>query len=244
VLEKELNIGQEVQQSILPKVFVEPQWINIDAHCIPARQVGGDFYDQQLIEIEGHPKIAITIADTSGKGVFACLYSLGLRTLFRATLQMCGRLQDSLILANRLFCLDTQASSAFVTAFIALYDPKTYVLDYTSCGHLPAVLMRRGQLTELKTQGMAIGVIDPIQIEVKTLSLEQDDKIVLYSDGVIDALNKEGMQFGKDRFFRLLQEHANLTPKELIQKILSEVKSFAGAVEAFDDITLVVFKRP
>jgi len=244
VLEKELNLGQEVQQSILPATFIDPSLLVIDARCIPARQVGGDFYDIQQTTIANHLKIAIIIADTSGKGVFACLYSLGLRTLLRACLEAYDTIEEGILKANRLFCLDTAATSAFVTAFLGFYDPHTHELSYTCCGHLPAILLREGEVTELTTQGMALGVMDNMAVEVKTIQLEKDDRVFLYSDGITDATDSTGKLFEKESLLDILKKMTFEDPRTINQMVLTSVQEFSNGVEPFDDITLVTFKRP
>lgn len=240
-LAKELLIGREIQKTILPWTLPEIHGLDLAAGFISAKEVGGDFYD--LLYKEEHNKLAFAIADTSGKGVSACLYSLSLRGMLRSYEALYDNVETIIQKSNDLFYLDTSETGMFVTAWLGMFDVKSRQLQYSSCGHLPAILFRStGEIIELTTTGIAFGVIPMEQIISSTVELYSGDFLVLYTDGIIEAHNKVGNLFGKRRMIEILQKTKGLPSKEIISTLFNAVDEFVGDFPRHDDSTIFVLR--
>lgn len=235
---KELEIGKGIQQSFLPDSTPEIVGIDLAALNLPALEVGGDFYDFIPISKD---KWGLAIADVSGKGVPAALFMALSRTLIRASAVRNPTSVDAIKQANRLIC-ENSKTGMFVTLFYAIVDSKEMTLTYVNAGHNPPVLFRgaHADLTLLKAKGIALGVIEEVDLEEVTIGVKSGDILVLYTDGVTEAINADGEEFGQERLITLIKEEPDLSPNEIIEKIKREVLAFCGAEPQFDDITLMV----
>ncbi len=239
-LEKELEIAKGIQQSFLPEKEPEIPGIDIAASNLPAKEVGGDFYDFIPIAMD---KWGLTIADVSGKGVPAALFMALSRTLVRASTTGNPNIRDGIEKANDLICSDAK-SGMFVTLFYAILDAKKKTLKYVNAGHNPPMLLRQpsGGILLLKADGIALGVMGGIQLEEAQVELEKGDIITLFTDGVTEAINEEEEQFGQQRLREIIEANKNLPAKEIIQKIQQAVDAFSGSQPQFDDLTLMIIK--
>lgn len=236
--EKELLIGEEVQASILPKKLPEFPGVEMGARFISAKEVGGDFYD-----FLPNGELMLSIADTSGKGISACLYSLSVRSMLRSYGEIHEKLDDIIRETNNLFCRDTGDTGVFVTAFIAFFNPESKRFHYSNCGHFPAILLRdNGTIETLTTSGMALGVVPFDSVATNTIQLQPGDTLVLYTDGVVEAHNEEMEMFGEERLFDSLKEHQSLPPQQIVDTLIEEVALFAEGAPQHDDLTLVILK--
>ncbi len=236
ILEKELKIGREIQESLFPKVLPDFPGIDVATGVLFSKEVGGDFYD--FLSSKG--KLLLTIADVSGKGVGACLYSLGVRSLLRSSFSSQLTLEKTIDLTNRLFCEDTLDTGSFITAWIGSYNPTTRLLEYSSCGHPPALLLRGGIVIELSTLGLALGIDPHATLVTDTVSLLPGDIVLLYTDGVLEAHNPKGEMYGKERFLAAIKNGHNFPPQALIEHLLSEISTFSQDQSLYDDITLMI----
>ncbi|MCB1107642.1 MAG: SpoIIE family protein phosphatase [Chlamydiia bacterium] len=236
--EKELLIGEEVQLSILPKKLPTFPGVEMGARFIAAKEVGGDFYD-----FLSDGKLMISIADTSGKGISACLYSLSVRSMLRSYGELHQDLATILLKTNNLFCHDTGDSGVFVTAFVAFIDPKSRVFHYSNCGHFPALLQKKdGTIEKLTTSGMALGVVPFETVETKQKQLHPGDMLLLFTDGVVEAHNDAMEMFGEERLITSFGNKKGLSPKHIVDEIIEEVALFAEGCPQHDDLTLLVIK--
>lgn len=234
--QKELSIAREIQYSLFPKVIPTFPSIILAALYLPAKVVSGDFYDIFPVA----DRLMIVVADASGKGVSASLYSLGVRSYLRSASTEFDTLEEIVSSANQLFCLDTQESGSFVTAWIALYDKHSKHLQYTSCGHNPIYLRHvNGDIEELSTEGMALGVSSSEKITVKEKKLHVGDSMLLYTDGLVEAQNPETEFFGKERVFEHINFPELLPPQDFLDKLLADLNAFTQGADQFDDITMV-----
>jgi serine phosphatase RsbU (regulator of sigma subunit) len=243
VLENELNLGQSVQKTLQIESHPHFAQLEIETYFQPARHVGGDFFDFVEIEKNGKKYLVIIIADTSGKGVFACLYALGLRSLLRASLVNASSIEEAIKSANKLFYRDTKSQSVFVTAFFAWVDLESYDLFYTSCGHLPMLFCENSQIIELNTKGMALGVLETIILEVKRIKMDKDAFFILYSDGIIDCMNMQEERLGKVRFLELIQVATTNSLATIKDNLIDGYKNFRGKQDPYDDETIILFGR-
>ena len=240
VLARELDIGHSVQKELLPKHIDAFLGMKVGGALIPAKQVGGDFYDLFPLDEE---RLFLTVADGSDKGVSACLYALIVRTLFRSFAMTEHDLKNIALMTNRLFCKDTGDTGNFVTAWMGIFHTKTKELTYTCLGHPPGLAIRsNGQLDELSTKGIALGVDEKMEVEVKSEKFGLEDSLFLYTDGILEAHNKKGELFEKSRLHAFLKEHHALFPQELINQLFESVDQFAQGIEQHDDLTALSLK--
>ena len=239
-LERELHVAREIQASFLPEKCPQlPGW-KLDIYWRSAYQVGGDFYDLFLLP-DG--RLGLVIADVADKGVPAALFMALSRTLLRVVAQDVLSPARVLERANDLIISHTR-SDLFVTVFYAILDPGTGTLTYANAGHNPPLLVRRDQDVELlRTGGIVLGIVSPIHLEEKSVCLELGDVLVLYTDGVTDAIDVDENEFGTARVVEIVRRTWSQGPTDIIASIIKEVQSFAGNVPQFDDLTLVAIKR-
>ncbi len=236
--EKELLIGEEVQRSILPKKLPNFPGVEMAARFIAAKEVGGDFYDFLVGDL-----LMLSIADTSGKGISACLYSLSVRSMLRSYGKIHQELDVILKETNNLFCLDTGDTGVFVTAFVGYFDPKTKVFNYSNCGHFPALqLKKNGELHKLSTKGMALGVVPFDHVATDKAQLETGDLLILFTDGIVEAHNDKMELFGERRLIESLQMKKDWEPQKIVDEIIKEVALFAEGSPQFDDLSLIVIR--
>ncbi|MCF7806254.1 MAG: PP2C family protein-serine/threonine phosphatase [Simkaniaceae bacterium] len=241
VLAKELELGQQVQHSLLPTQFERSQSLEIAGKFISAKQVGGDCYD--FIAQDDRCRDLIFIADTAGKGVMACLYALNLRSLIRAYSDSRASLQEIVLNTNRMFYKDTEENGVFVTSWLAIFDREQGLLHYTSAGHPPAILKRAsGEIELLSTKGIAFGAIEANEIEIKEIYLNSGDLLILYTDGVIESRNKNEKLYGIEQLVSTVQQISLIQPKDIAEQIYQSCIAFSEGEEQADDIALLVIK--
>jgi sigma-B regulation protein RsbU (phosphoserine phosphatase) len=234
----EMEIAGGIQRSFLPESPPKIEGVELAALNSPAKEVGGDFYDFIPIPTD---KWGLVIADVSGKGVPAALFMALSRTLVRANVTGNHTASEAIRGANDLIAEDDR-SSMFVTLFYGVLDPRGRTLTYVNAGHNPPLMLRRDNIIMLEAKGIALGVMPNIELEEKEISLRDGDIVVLYTDGVTEAINNREEQFGQERLIRLIEEGCNLPAQELIKRIQQEITAFSQGQPQFDDITLMVLK--
>jgi serine phosphatase RsbU (regulator of sigma subunit) len=238
-IERELQVAREVQASLLPRHTPQVEGWEFAAFWQPAREVAGDFYDF----IPG-ARLGLVIADVSDKGMPAALFMALSRSIVRASMAQALSPADGITQANRLICADA-TNGMFITLFYAQLDPATGELAYVNAGHNPPLLLRAEshELMELRRTGMVLGVDEATRYHQRTMQLQAGDLILLYTDGVTDALDAQGQEFGLERLRRIMLDHCNASAAELAATLDGDVTEFSGAAARFDDITVVVAKR-
>ena len=244
-IESELQIAHEIQMSILPKIFPPfPDNVEFDIHATlsTAREVGGDFYDFFLID-DDH--LYFTIGDVSGKGVPAALFMAVTKTLIKATAASGATPEQILAKVNNDLCADND-SCMFVTIFLGILNIRTGELAYSNGGHNPPyILYRDGRIEALASGGgMALGVMEGIAYRSNRLALGPEDAILLYTDGITEAVDSGGDLFSERRL-RAYLERACSPPvgvEEIVQGVVDEVQRFSVGVPQFDDITVLIVK--
>ena len=238
---RELEIAKEIQDNFLPETTPDIPGIDIAAVTIPAMEIGGDFYDFIPVQDDRH---GFVIADVSGKGVSAALFMALSRTLIRASGQENPDPSVAIQQANRLI-YDDGRSSMFVTVFYGVLDAQTMTFEYVNAGHNPPLLVR-GDPPEIRTLGegrcIALGVIPEVNISCAERVLEPGDLIVMYTDGVTEAFNPQDEEFGEERLRDYLQKHRNYPVREIIDRLIDEIRKFCGSAPQSDDITLVILR--
>lgn len=238
-LETELKIGQEIQKNLLPAHRVEFPGLEIGAGFQAAQEVAGDFYD--LFSAEG--KLLVAVGDASGKGISACLYSLGVRSLLRSFyLSHPNNLFEVLKATNAVFCKDTEENQHFVTAWVGIFDPVSKLLEFGSAGHPAAFLKRGDKIEELSTWGIALGALDSESTETQVIQLVSGDILLLYSDGITEAHNSQGEMFGKERVLDFLKTHTAGAIQAIADDLFYEVALFGEGAPQYDDLTLLILR--
>jgi serine phosphatase RsbU (regulator of sigma subunit)/putative methionine-R-sulfoxide reductase with GAF domain len=238
-MEQELAVARVIQRSLLPLVPPQPPGWAIEATWQAARQVGGDFYD--FISLPDN-RVAIVIADVSDKGVPAALFMVLARSLVRASVLSHHAPAEALKRANRLLLQDNRAEM-FVTVFCGVIDLATGEMRYASAGHNPPLLCRADEVMELEARGILLGIMKEVRLEEKTIQLEPGDTLVLYTDGVTEAIDEQEEQFGEERLEQVLCRHNGEPLGELSRALLAEIATFTAGRPPFDDLTLVLVRR-
>ncbi len=247
-LEEELRIARDIQMSLLPQGPLRMPGLQMTAHCSPAREVGGDYYDFFAIDDR---RVGILIADVSGKGTSAALYMAELKGLMLSLTQIHTSPRELMVAANRIIADNLDARS-FITMTYAVLDMSTRTMTYARAGHTPLIhltgrgLGRRARI--LIPDGMVLGLkFDRGEkfaacLEEVTLPLTSGDLFVLFTDGISEAMNADEDLFGENRLSTLIEDHAELPFDELRERILREVRDFTGELGPHDDMTLILLK--
>jgi sigma-B regulation protein RsbU (phosphoserine phosphatase) len=238
--EYEMETARGIQQSFLPESPPKIAGFELAALNIPARQVGGDFYDFIPISAD---RTGIVIADVSGKGVPAALFMALSRALVRANVHETISTADAIEKANHLIAEEAKFGM-FVTLFYAVLDSTRNMLQYVNAGHNPPIMLKRGssEVTLLKAKGIALGAMEDVKLEQKEVELATNDVVLLYTDGITEAVNDKGEQFGTDRLENVIANNTDLSTQQLINLIKEEVNEFARGQQQYDDFTLVALK--
>ena len=241
VLESELDVARRMQASILPTEFPREDSFEIHANMEPAQAVGGDFYDVQDLP-DG--SVGMAIADVSGKGVPAGLFMMSSRTLLKGAAIGSSDPATVLNTVNGVLS-DDNAEMMFVTVLYAVFDPETRTYTYASGGHdSPLVVHADGTATLLPhTGGVALGVMPGIEYQTHSVTLKEGDTVLLYTDGVTEAQNSDGVQFGLERLREIFRERAPEGPETATSEVFSAVREFAGDAPQFDDITCLALSQ-
>jgi phosphoserine phosphatase RsbU/P len=239
-MERELQVARGVQASLLPRETPDIAGWQFAAHWQPAREVAGDFYD--FIPLD-RGQLGLVIADVSDKGMAAALFMALTRSIVRASVGNVSSPAEGIAHANRLICADS-TGGMFVTLFYACLKPATGDLTYVNAGHNPPFLYRAGsgQISLLNRTGMALGAVEDTPFEQRTLHLEPNDLIVLYTDGVTDATNTHLQAFDMDRLQQVILDNRHAPAGEIVATLQQAVSDFAGATAPFDDMAVVVIK--
>ena len=244
-LKKDLTTARDIQQYILPQVFPpfpeDTGLLDIYASMVAAKDIGGDFYDFFRIDAD---RIALVIADVCGKGIPAALFMAVSRTIIRSKGTQCDNAAECITETNRLLAAYS-VDCMFVTAFYAIYNIKTGQLNYCNAGHNPPYLIKAdGKTEELPMPtDVIVGAFDEIKYEECTMQMDHGDTLVMFTDGVPEAMNPDLEEFGSDRLCNILSGMADKCCKEIIETIKASIDNFAAGAEQSDDITMLVLKR-
>jgi sigma-B regulation protein RsbU (phosphoserine phosphatase) len=250
-LEEELRIARQIQMSLLPRGNLDIPGLGITALCVPAREVGGDYYDFFPL---GPGRLGVLIADVAGKGTSAALYMAELKGLIMALSQTYQSPRQLLIEANRILS-DNLDTRSFITMTYAVIDLVSGVMTYSRAGHTPLIYMagpssgREPAAQVLIPSGMVLGLrIDGATekfnelLEEKEIHLQRGDVMVFYTDGITEAMNADSDLFGDSRLSRIVEEHGHLDADELRERILREIETFVGGADQHDDMTMILIK--
>lgn len=245
IYDKELKIGQQIQRGLFPTQIPTYHGIEIAQRYLPAKEVGGDFYDIFVRKIDQCEQLTLVIADASGKGVQACFYSLGVRSNLRVFAREYEDVGVIMKEVNSLFYQDSGDTGMFVTLLLGVYDPKSRELSLSSCGHNPPILRRSNGQIEILPQReavMALGVKKNIDTVSERIKLNQGDVVVFYTDGITETHDENNMLFGEERLENIIREKGGADVNEIAEELITEVRKFQGKTPQHDDITLLLMK--
>lgn len=240
---RELSMAAAIQSGLLPDDLPAlPGW-QFAAALHPARETAGDFYDCIALP-EG--RLAIVVADVVDKGLGAALYMALGRTLIRTYASDYPTQPAQVVAATNHRLVTDTPGNLFITGFYGVLDPATGHLDYCNAGHNPPYLLRAGSehlLVPLPPTGMLLGVSAEGLWEQATVQLAPGDRLVLYTDGVIEAQNQAGVFFGEERLLPILRSMGNLAAQAMLDALMQALDAFVGAAPRYDDITIMVVVR-
>lgn len=243
-IDKELDVAKNIQSSIIPhsfKPFPGNDNFEVIGTMLPARRIGGDFFDFFAL---GKSNLGFSIADVSGKGVPAALFMTMSRGLIRALSQKTNTPDECLRQLNELLSLEND-SSMFVTGFYGILNVETGEISYSNAGHNPPyIISEDGSLRQIgRGEGIALGVTTEIDLYRNHESkLNKNDTLLLYTDGVTEAMNMQKELFGEERLEEYLKKNATSSLSNLINNLVNEIEIFSGGAEQTDDITLLAIR--
>ncbi|MFQ5706119.1 MAG: SpoIIE family protein phosphatase [bacterium] len=238
----EFNVARDMQAQMLPDTYPEVAGIQISAKSIPAKEVGGDFYD--FLNLDGG-KFGVVIGDVSGHGVSAAMVMTAAMSAVRFAAEEKQKTDQVLKLANDRLNKDIQ-SNMFVALFYGIFDPKSRRLYYTNAGQTLPIVWRQGQVSFLpqaqKSDRFPLGIVKSSIYEQLCFKLQSGDLLVFYTDGIVDAMNGSYEAYGFDRLFASVKQHAQLTPTVMVEKLVGDMHRYSGRNNSHDDVTLVIVK--
>lgn len=238
-LEEELDLAREIQRNLLPQSIPVHKNFEIAAINITSQQVGGDYYDIIKLDNENY---CIAIADVSGKGVPASLLMANLQAFLQVICRQNIPIADATGLLNNLISENT-ADGKFITFFWGMLNDEQRTLTYVNAGHNPPLLIRNGSIIKLEAGGIILGVMKTLMpYNSEIIQLQKDDVLVLFTDGISEAMNKKGEEFSDSFLESICLKSAGYSADIILNEIKCEVKRFAEGTTQSDDITLVVLK--
>ena len=239
-LRRELGVAAKMQESILPTDFPDDPRYDLHAWMTPAQEVGGDFYDFFKLE---NDRLAMVVADVSGKGVPAALFMMVSRTLVKGT--AIGNPDPAKCMAevNDLLA-ESNEESMFVTVFYTAFNPANGLVEYANGGHnLPFVVKASGEVKQVESEsGLVLGVVPEFEFPGGRIELEPGDTFFLYTDGVTEAMNEAGEEFGESALAKVLGECVGASAEDVRRHVVKAVKAHAGDAPQSDDITCLALK--
>lgn len=231
----ELDISTKIQAANLPTKAIENNDFIVDGYSQPANEVGGDFFDYYMIDDEN---LAIVIGDASGKGVPAALVSMITQVNTKGLLKQAQKPEKVLYLLNNQLC-ENNTESMFLTLWLGIYNRKTKKLTYSNAGHNPPLIKENGKFKYMNIEsGIVLGVMEDFEYISEEICLTNE--LILYTDGITDANNKDNEMYGEDRLLDFFNEFkSNENP---IKQLLDDIHSFTNDAEQYDDMTLLDLK--
>ncbi len=236
---QELEIAKQVQARLFPQIQPQLKTVDYAGICVQARQVGGDYFDFLNL---GPQRLALIIGDVSGKGIAAALLMANLQASLRSQSSLAFDQPEALLRSvNRLF-YDNTSDGAYASLLFAEYDDATRRLRYVNCGHLSGLLLRaEGNVERLESTSTLLGLFKEWDCSVREQELFPGDVLAFYTDGVTEARNGQGEEFGEQFLIEALRQHRELSCQALLAEIVDGVRRFSPQ-EQHDDITAIVAK--
>ncbi len=243
-INREIEIAREVQERLFPQSIPAIPGLTLAGACRPAQGVGGDYYD--VIELE-NGRLGLAIGDVSGKGISAALLMASLRACLR-TMTRVSQMDLARLMQNmNQLVYESSAINRYATFFFAIYDPQARQLQYVNAGHNPPVLLRASanagiQHIRLETGGPVVGLLPGIPYEQESLALEAGDLLLLYTDGISEAMTASDEEWGEERMIRAAEAARDESAERILRAIFEAADQFTAKAPQHDDMTLLVMK--
>lgn len=238
-LEEEYRMAKEIQLNILPKELPKIDGYDIYATNISARAVGGDYYD--FIKLSDK-RIVLCLGDITGKGLAAAMLMANLQATLRGQALTEQSIKDKIKNSNKLLYNST-SKNRFATLFYSELDFINHTISYCNAGHDAPINIKNSNLTRIENGGLLLGCFDFAEYEEETKSFEIGEIIVVFSDGITEAMNEFEEEYGEEKLIDIIKSNLKLSSKEISDIIINEVKSYSSKVEQSDDITIMIIKR-
>lgn len=239
-LREEMRLAYEIQVNLLPHSSPEYEGYQISGKSIPAKDVGGDYFDFMPMENEN---MAFCLGDISGKGIPAALLMANLQATLRGQSILNYSSKNCITFANKLLYRNTDPNK-YATLFYGILDHKNNTINYCNAGHNnPILISNDKKVTRLDVGGVVVGVMPEYPFEEASIQLNPGDLLVIFSDGITEAMNEFEEEFEEERLIKLLLEIQDRSPDNIIESILKSIGDFTGPVEPMDDKTIVVIKK-
>ena len=242
IAQSEIKIAQRIQASLSPSAPIKSEHFEVAGFCLPADQVGGDYFDY-FFRNEDH--LDMIIADVSGHSIGPALFMVETRSAIRTQANGLGTPAETLSILNNFLFEDLDKADYFITLFYLQYDITNHQLSFANAGHPPPLLFSpfQDECRQLDAEGLILGIHKKVIFEEKTTMLYKGDLILLYTDGITEAENANGEFFGIERVSDIFIQHSQQTPQKIIDALLEQLKLFRQSESFNDDITLMVFKH-
>jgi len=238
--EQELAIAKEVQFRLFPQHKPDLPMLDYAGVCVQARAVGGDYYD--FLELSDNC-VALVVGDISGKGIAAALLMANLQANLRSQHLFAGEHSDQLLNSVNQTLFQNSEAASYATLFFAQFDRDSERLQYANCGHVPAILLRSdGNVERMSPTCTVLGLFEEWNCVIAETNLGEGDVLALYTDGVTEAVNEAGEDFGESGLINALRRNISAPAEELAKTVIRDAVRFSGSVQQ-DDITLIVAKR-
>jgi serine phosphatase RsbU (regulator of sigma subunit) len=241
ILEEDLKIAVDLQRKLIPSNFVNTEFFDSYGFYKPAYQIGGDYIDI----IESSENFIFAVGDVAGKGVSAALVTMIVKSVLNSTDIKVKNFQSSIERLNNFiynWFYDQESTMTFITLLTTIFIPKKKLLYYINAGHVPGIIVSSdGNVRELKSTSTPVGLFEKLKPKIGTISIKKGDIMVLYTDGLIEQIDKRGREFGIKRLTSVITSHLNESPEEIIRHITEEFEKFSDS-EANDDIAILVAK--
>tara|TARA_R100001143_G_scaffold58746_1_gene56829 strand:+ start:40396 stop:43005 length:2610 start_codon:yes stop_codon:yes gene_type:complete len=244
-IKQELQIARKVQQSFLPLKTPNVPGLDVFAICKPAFETGGDYYD--FIELDDK-KLAITIGDVSGKGIQAAFYMTFTKGVLYALCNDYTSSVEVMCRTNKMFRKNA-AKGTFISLIFGIFDEEKSIFRFSRAGHNPLLYFNKKEkkLHIYQPEGIAIGMADMDQfsshISEQSVKMEEGDILIFYTDGMVEAVNREHELFGEDRLYALIKKYHDLPSQQMVEKIEEHLAEFVNGTDQYDDMTIIVVKK-
>jgi sigma-B regulation protein RsbU (phosphoserine phosphatase) len=243
-MQKSLDFAMEVQQNLLPRNAPRIEGLDISGTSLYCEETGGDYFDYLMTADNAQKKICVVVGDVADHGIPSALLMTTARAFLRQRTSSSGELDQVITDVNRQIARDVEDSGRFMTLFICEIDRRNQVIDWVNAGHDPAMIYdsQNGEFDELGGNGLPLGVSDKTAYQKFDRAIQPGQMILIGTDGIWEAQNREGEMFGKQRFKDVIRRHADQPAEKIIQAVISQLDKFRYPLEKTDDVTLVVAK--
>ena len=243
-MKRDLEIAREIQSWLVPSQAPEVPGADIAFATRPQNSVAGDYYDAFYPNPDERERLMVVIADVAGKSVPAALLMATLQASLRTIAGENAPLADLVARLNRYACAHSLDGRRFTTAVLSEYNPVSRRLTYVNAGHNAPILRRaNGDLLQLDVGGLPLGIQSNVVYETAALELQPGDTLILFTDGVVEAFNEAGEEFGNARWLDAIRNLPDWNAQETLKFLMSRVDEFVGATRQSDDITCLVFRN-